>query len=798
MTRQDRLRARLQTGAALGVLLAVAACGGGGGGGGVISTPAPAPAPTPTPTPVPTPTPTPTPTPVSTGSFDTAEFRRSDGPEFHRATSAWSQGATGAGVKIAVIDTGIDTDSPEFRGRIDPASADVAGNGTVEAFDDHGTQVAMVVAAARDNTGVMGIAYNATILAFRADRPGSCSSSSGANTDGCVFGDRDIAAGIDRAVAAGATVINLSLGGDPPASILTSAVQRATAAGVVIVVSAGNGGDGSEPGIDPNQPDPFAAAVRNAGGANVIIVGSVNDQGQISAFSNRAGSQASSYLTALGERVCCVYENGVLKVESTPSGNFVTVVSGTSFSAPQVAGAVALLKQAFPNLTGAQMVSLLLDTAREAGAAGTDSTYGRGILDIGNAFAPRGATTLAGSTAIVALPDDTAIGSAAMGDAFTAASADTVVLDSYGRAYATNLGARMQPADIAPRLHGALDGGSRRVGGGGEALSVAFTLSDRGSAAQAWPSQLRLDRRDAETARVLAARVALKLAPGQQLGFSFRERADGLVAQLQGQQRPAFLVAGEARGDSGFINSASTALAYRRALGEWGLTASAERGDALLGSLRVTDGSLDRRREALGVTSLGLVADRRFGSLEASVGLTLLREDRTVLGGYFVDGFGAGGAGTLFADAAAGWRFADDWRLGAAYRQGWTRADRSAVIGAGSDFVTRAWSADLVRQGVFGRFDSLGLRVSQPLRVENGGLSLLLPVSYDYATLAPTYGTRTIGLSPSGRELDGELAWTGSLWGGDAAASIFYRKDPGHVASVPDDKGVALKWSKRF
>jgi hypothetical protein len=140
----------------------------------------------------------------------------------------------------------------------------------------------------------------------------------------------------------------------------------------------------------------------------------------------------------------------------------------------------------------------------------------------------------------------------------------------------------------------------------------------------------------------------------------------------------------------------------------------------------------------------------------------------------------------------------DGWRLGAAVRQGWTRADRSEVIGAGSQFVSRGWSADLTRQGVFGQFDSLGLRVSQPLRVEGGGFNLRLPVGYDYATLTPVYGTRSLSLTPQGREIDGELAWRGPLLGGDASASLFYRTDPGHFASMPDDKGVAIKWSRRF
>ena len=55
-----------------------------------------------------------------------------------------------------------------------------------------------------------------------------------------------------------------------------------------------------------------------------------------------------------------------------------------------------------------------------------------------------------------------------------------------------------------------------------------------------------------------------------------------------------------------------------------------------------------------------------------------------------------------------------------------------------------------------------------------------------------------LSLSPTGRELDSEFAWTGPFLGGSAAASVFYRKDPGHIASLPDDKGVAMRWSRRF
>jgi hypothetical protein len=131
-------------------------------------------------------------------------------------------------------------------------------------------------------------------------------------------------------------------------------------------------------------------------------------------------------------------------------------------------------------------------------------------------------------------------------------------------------------------------------------------------------------------------------------------------------------------------------------------------------------------------------------------------------------------------------------------RNGWTRARGGGLVASGSQLTSRAWALDLARSGVFASDDSLAFRVSQPLRVESGGLNLNLPIDYSYATLTATYGIRTLALSPTGRELDAELAWNGRLFTGEAAASLFLRKDPGHDASLPLDGGVALRWSREF
>jgi hypothetical protein len=127
---------------------------------------------------------------------------------------------------------------------------------------------------------------------------------------------------------------------------------------------------------------------------------------------------------------------------------------------------VALLAQAFPNLTGAQIVEILLTTARDGGSAGIDPVFGRGILDIGNALAPQGTTTLAGSSAAFALGAETGTASPAMGGALSNVPLNTIITDKYDRAYSYDIGSGLGGAAFRPRLQGAVDTRSRRVSGG--------------------------------------------------------------------------------------------------------------------------------------------------------------------------------------------------------------------------------------------------------------------------------------------------------------------------------------------
>ena len=277
---------------ALVIAFGLSACGGSGGGGGVSTIPSAPAAPTPTPTPSPTPNPSPVTTPTGV-NYNTSEYQNSAYSVDANAIAAYNAGATGQGIKIGIVDSGVNPSLSEFAGRIDPASGDVASTRGVSDSDGHGTAVTAVAAAARNNQNTMGVAFNATIVSERADAPDSCST----NKDGCQFNESAIATGIDAARNAGVKVVNLSLGGSSPGSTLLNAMQRAVNAGIVLVISAGN--DGTDPTKGANA-DPFALIPAQNFAGSVIIAGSVGvaggaggtDISQISTFSNRAGTGA--------------------------------------------------------------------------------------------------------------------------------------------------------------------------------------------------------------------------------------------------------------------------------------------------------------------------------------------------------------------------------------------------------------------------------------------------------------------------------------------------------------------------
>ena len=298
------------------------------------------------------------------------------GPQKISAPQAWDLSTGDSKVVIAVVDFGVDLQHPDLAtkmwtnpGEIPDNGLDDDGNDYVDdvygwdfANDDHdpqddyghGTHVAGITAAATDNgVGIAGVAFNSSIMAVKV----------GDGTTGTAAYS-DIAYGIMYAADNGAKAINLSLGGYFYSALLEAVVNYAWDAGCVVVGAVGNN----------NVSDSFYPAAYD----NVIGVSATNQNDAKASWSNY-GSYIS--VAAPGVSIYSTYWNG---------SSTYAYMSGTSMSAPHVAGLAGLLFAQDGNRSNATVRSLIESTADDLGDAGWDQYYGYGRI---NAYKALGRTS---------------------------------------------------------------------------------------------------------------------------------------------------------------------------------------------------------------------------------------------------------------------------------------------------------------------------------------------------------------------------------------------------------------------
>lgn len=231
--------------------------------------------------------------------------------------------ATGKGVRIAVIDTGVDLDHPDLRGRVVKAQNFVDQGESSFTTDFHGTAVAGVIAAAANNeVGIVGVAPQAQIYALKAcwqQPPGARQA---------VCNSYTLAKAADFAITQGAQVLNFSLAG-PPDVLLTRLIKVALERGIVVVAAA------------PSRPDAksFPASL----------------QGVIGISGSAPPGPSARYLGAPAEDI----------LTTVPRGSY-DFFSGSSLAAAQVSGVAALLLERNPKLTPPELAALFHKTARQA------------------------------------------------------------------------------------------------------------------------------------------------------------------------------------------------------------------------------------------------------------------------------------------------------------------------------------------------------------------------------------------------------------------------------------------------
>jgi subtilisin family serine protease len=293
-----------------------------------------------------------------------------------KAQGAWAT-STGVGAVVAVIDTGVQRDHPDLGDRM-VGGFDFVGDDPIESGDEdtdpsdgngHGTHVTGIVVANRDNNeGITGVAPGARVMSLRV-----------LDDNGEGYADDTIKA-IDRAIDQHVHVINLSLGDFLPLQstlfndpAYESVLERAVAAGIVVVIAAGNNGL-------PKCENPVVDGI--------VCVGAVDNSRTRSVFSS-FGSEVD--LMAPGGSGIGGSDEDVL---STYIDSGYESIAGTSQAAPHVAGVAALLVSL--GLQGREAADRIVATAADAGPPGRDNTYGEGIVDASAAVAGLGEPGLPG------------------------------------------------------------------------------------------------------------------------------------------------------------------------------------------------------------------------------------------------------------------------------------------------------------------------------------------------------------------------------------------------------------------
>ncbi len=299
------------------------------------------------------------------------------------APVAWAA-ADGTGTTIAIVDSGVDLAHEDLSNKI-VASVDCIGSGGDPTKcidggggddDGHGTHVAGIAAAVTGNgRGVAGVAPGASLMAVRVlqhtcDVLGNCTASGTASA---------VVAGVRWAADHGADVINLSLGGSTQAVLgpeFADAVSYAWDEGAIPVVSAGNqfvlgSGFSDEPALVVSAVgrDDAKAGYSNGVGQAKWGIAAPGGDGDDTATDCRTGGEPHTILSTYWQ--------------PDWGPNVYACLAGTSMAAPHVSGAAAVLRSA--GLTQEQTVDRLLDTAKDLGSAGPDSTFGAGRVDLAHA-----------------------------------------------------------------------------------------------------------------------------------------------------------------------------------------------------------------------------------------------------------------------------------------------------------------------------------------------------------------------------------------------------------------------------
>ena len=672
----------------------------------------------------------------------------------------------------------------------------VSYGGTSKFTNGHGAAVAGLMVGAHDGKGVMGISPRSSVIAFNPfDETGTA-------------GWEDVAAGVKMLASNRASVINMSLG--VPGTVLAAgwndvfsrADVSASAKNTLVVMAAGNQGVTQTSNVAWN----FAT------NPQLLVVGSVTLDGKISNFSNRPGTACltEGNVCKPGARLMdrfLVAPGELILVEDDKGG--VKRATGTSFAAPLVTGAAALIQDRWPWFARkpAETAEILLRSSRDLGAPGVDAVYGVGLLDITAAQSPLDFGALKWYT----VSNSGKMTEYSVKKVLNDFDSETLKgIQSVGLYYYAFETIGSVERDFAIPLSSRLIGETFTTRSGSSEFFQGYLLSRLSSWARtqsrgfAQPG-LGFGPGAYTVANPWGADLTLSIAPRQaRSGFI----ADGLETQsrlhLSGEAGTADFGFGEGARYLATVPGQVAASDFDPAMGGASPLLGFASGGAFLGyQARLTDrldltaGATqrrDRRDESAGsaVIQPGSGAET-YSAHAATLGLSYALTDRVTVSGSYVRlqeeaailgvqsleaaDLGAGAASDsmtlgLSADLGGGLNFSVSGSVGQ------TRADDGFLKTDADGLKTSAWQATLAASDLFAKGDTARLSVLQPLFVEKGRMAFTGVEVVDRLTGEKGVVTRTFDVAQE-RPLAAEVSYGRSL--GHSEVSFFGRVDANPV-----------------
>lgn len=744
-------------------------------------------------------------------SFRTQEFRNSSGLDQIRASQGYAQvtGAQGGeGVVIAIVDDGIDEDHPDLAPNLINS---LSFNGAGDVDSEHGTAVAGIAAGADGNGGIQGVAFNAGILAFQA---GSQDPNS---PNEIILDNQAIASAVDTASSNGADIINMSLGfpfsgtvrfsdgsiadrtPSAGAQLIGDAMSRAAGRGSLMVVSAGNDGGsldefedafdldrGSVVELGANFPALFADDPDTANG--VIVAVAVDDDNDLANFSN----------TCLGVEQRCLAAPGVNFRGAQPGGGVGNIGSGTSYSAPLISGSAAVVQAAFPGTSPQEAGNRLLSTATDLGARGTDSTFGRGLLNLENALTPQGQLTVATTDRLDGSKAPLAGSGLSLGSslAFSGAGADllseAIALDNDNFPFGVDLSGSAETQSRTTGLSSFIASSDRRsVVLASEDMQATLSLAedpwlDDPHRAPFAPSDTSLHK-EASSPRF---NMQSELAEG--VDFFFGLNGSSVTEAGITQRVP------EA---GGLFQPAAFLAPFDQLAGEQtggGTAIALSDSTSLLLSTFVSSEDTSGRQSSMQKIEL---AHRTFADIQLRLGYGFMDEDGGFLGSEASGAFGSDSGGkSHYVDLSLVAPVTEDFKLFSAYTYGLTDGSGgSGLVSEVSRLRSSAFGAGLSLGDVASNGDGLTFMIGQPLRVSEGSAEVTVPTgrTSDGEVIRDS---GSLDLSPSGREFAFEATYDFGLRDEDhgLATGVFLRLNPDHDPDAKPDAGIGMKYKLTF